>query len=41
MRNSKKSTCKKPTSTVNGVLPASLLDYKKFTVEPNPFPPVA
>lgn len=23
------------------VLPASLLDYKKFTVEPNPIPPVA
>ena len=23
------------------VLPASLLDYKKFTVEPNPFQPVA
>ena len=26
---------------VQCVLPASLLDYKKFTVEPNPIPPVA
>ena len=28
-------------ATTDCVLPASLLDSKKFTVEPNPIPPVA